>query len=98
MALQMRPYAHCLTLFYVHILIKGVIQSSCRMEMSSRLIVWQQLAESCGLITVQQGVQQVWRLLLLCLVCRLCFRLGELDRKACLNLEHLVVASGFSPQ
>uniref|UniRef100_A0AAQ5XSI8 Porcupine O-acyltransferase like n=1 Tax=Amphiprion ocellaris TaxID=80972 RepID=A0AAQ5XSI8_AMPOC len=45
-------------------------------DMSSRLAVWQQLAESCGLSTVQQGLQQVWRLLLLCLICRLCFRLG----------------------
>uniref|UniRef100_A0A3Q1G6B7 Porcupine O-acyltransferase like n=1 Tax=Acanthochromis polyacanthus TaxID=80966 RepID=A0A3Q1G6B7_9TELE len=49
---------------------------SCRVDMSSRLAVWQQLAESCGLSTVQQGLQQVWRLLLLCLICRLCFRLG----------------------
>ncbi|XP_041860799.1 protein-serine O-palmitoleoyltransferase porcupine-like isoform X2 [Melanotaenia boesemani] len=47
-----------------------------RMDLSSRLAVWQQLAESCGLSTVQQSVQQVWMLLLLCLVCRLCFRLG----------------------
>ncbi|KAM9351359.1 protein-serine O-palmitoleoyltransferase porcupine-like [Symphorus nematophorus] len=45
--------------------------------MSSRLALWQQLAESCGLSTVEQGVQQVWRLLLLCLICRLCFRLGD---------------------
>lgn len=45
--------------------------------MSRRLLVWQQLAETCGLSTVQQGVEQVWRLLLLCLLCRLCFRLGE---------------------
>ncbi|KAL7398048.1 hypothetical protein ABVT39_003459 [Epinephelus coioides] len=46
------------------------------MDLSSRLAVWQQLAESCGVSTVQQGLQQVWRLLLLCLICRLCFRLG----------------------
>ncbi|CAK6984428.1 protein-serine O-palmitoleoyltransferase porcupine-like isoform X1, partial [Scomber scombrus] len=52
-------------------------ERSCRMDVSSRLEVWQQLAESCGLSTVQQGLQQVWRLLLLCLICRLCFRLGE---------------------
>ncbi|XP_074538536.1 protein-serine O-palmitoleoyltransferase porcupine-like [Halichoeres trimaculatus] len=45
------------------------------MDMSSRLALWQQLAESCGLITVQQGLQQVWGLLLLCLICRVCFRL-----------------------
>lgn len=49
------------------------------MDMSSRLEVWQQLAESCGLSTVQQGVQQVWRLLLLCLICRVCFRLGDVS-------------------
>uniref|UniRef100_A0A3Q3KDZ3 Porcupine O-acyltransferase like n=1 Tax=Monopterus albus TaxID=43700 RepID=A0A3Q3KDZ3_MONAL len=45
------------------------------MDVSSRLVVWQQLAESSGLSTVQQGWEQVWRLLLLCLMCRLCFRL-----------------------
>lgn len=50
---------------------------SCRMDLSSRLALWQELAESCGLSTVQQGLEQVWRLLLLCLMCRLCFRLGE---------------------
>uniref|UniRef100_A0A3B4ZLM6 Protein-cysteine N-palmitoyltransferase porcupine-like n=1 Tax=Stegastes partitus TaxID=144197 RepID=A0A3B4ZLM6_9TELE len=55
--------------------------------MSSRLAVWQQLAESCGLSTVQQGVQQVWRLLLLCLVCRLCFRLGVAS-----TVKHVVSA------
>lgn len=47
--------------------------------MSSRLAVWQELAESCGLATVQQGLEHVWRLVLLCLICRLCFRLGELS-------------------
>ncbi|KAM8753965.1 protein-serine O-palmitoleoyltransferase porcupine-like isoform 2-T4 [Acanthopagrus schlegelii] len=46
------------------------------MDMSSRLAVWQELAESCGLTTVQQGLEHVWRLVLLCLICRLCFRLG----------------------
>ncbi|XP_036960069.1 protein-serine O-palmitoleoyltransferase porcupine-like isoform X2 [Acanthopagrus latus] len=46
------------------------------MDMSSRLAVWQELAESCGLATVQQGLEHVWRLVLLCLICRLCFRLG----------------------
>lgn len=45
--------------------------------MSTRLLLWQQLAESCGASTLQQGLQQVWKLLLLCLLCRLCFRLGE---------------------
>ncbi|XP_035511765.1 protein-serine O-palmitoleoyltransferase porcupine-like [Morone saxatilis] len=46
------------------------------MDISSRLEMWQELAEMCGLITVQQSLQQVWRLLLPCLICRLCFRLG----------------------
>ncbi|XP_068995399.1 protein-serine O-palmitoleoyltransferase porcupine-like isoform X4 [Embiotoca jacksoni] len=55
------------------------------MDMSSRLVVMQQLADSCGIITVQQGVQQVWRLLLLCLVCRLFFRLGVVS-----TVKHLV--------
>ncbi|XP_036960070.1 protein-serine O-palmitoleoyltransferase porcupine-like isoform X3 [Acanthopagrus latus] len=47
------------------------------MDMSSRLAVWQELAESCGLATVQQGLEHVWRLVLLCLICRLCFRLAD---------------------
>ncbi|XP_040009393.1 protein-serine O-palmitoleoyltransferase porcupine-like isoform X2 [Xiphias gladius] len=55
------------------------------MDMSSRLAVWQQLAESCGLSTVRQGLQQVWRLLLLCLICRLCFRLGGVS-----TMKHVV--------
>ncbi|XP_003978495.1 protein-serine O-palmitoleoyltransferase porcupine-like isoform X1 [Takifugu rubripes] len=46
------------------------------MDLSTRLLLWQQLAESCGVSTLQQGLQQVWKLLLLCLLCRLCFRLG----------------------
>ncbi|TDH10113.1 hypothetical protein EPR50_G00071540 [Perca flavescens] len=55
------------------------------MDLSQRLQVWQQLAASCGLSTVQQGVQQLWRLLLLCLVCRLCFRLGGVS-----TVKHVV--------
>ncbi|XP_049920632.1 protein-serine O-palmitoleoyltransferase porcupine-like isoform X3 [Epinephelus moara] len=55
------------------------------MDLSSRLAVWQQLAESCGVSTVQQGLQQVWRLLLLCLICRLCFRLGGVS-----TVKHVV--------
>ncbi|XP_028266538.1 protein-serine O-palmitoleoyltransferase porcupine-like [Parambassis ranga] len=57
------------------------------MDWSSRLEVWQELAESCGLITVQQAVQQVWRLLLLCLICRFYFRLG-----AASTVKHIVSA------
>ncbi|XP_059189966.1 protein-serine O-palmitoleoyltransferase porcupine-like [Centropristis striata] len=55
------------------------------MDMSSRLAVWMQLAESCGLSMLQQGLQQVWRLLLLCLACRLCFRLGGVS-----TVKHVV--------
>ncbi|XP_070766333.1 protein-serine O-palmitoleoyltransferase porcupine-like [Enoplosus armatus] len=55
------------------------------MDMSIRLAVLQQLAESCGLSTVQQGLQQVWRLLLLCLICRLCFRLDGVS-----TVKHVV--------
>ncbi|XP_029013296.1 protein-serine O-palmitoleoyltransferase porcupine-like [Betta splendens] len=46
------------------------------MDVSDRLAVWRQLAESCGLSTMEQSLEQMWRLLLLCLVCRLSFRLG----------------------
>ncbi|XP_034029007.1 protein-serine O-palmitoleoyltransferase porcupine-like isoform X1 [Thalassophryne amazonica] len=46
------------------------------MDTWTRLMVWMQLADSCGLSTLHQGVQQIWRLLLLCLLCRLFFRLG----------------------
>ncbi|KAK1897811.1 Protein-serine O-palmitoleoyltransferase porcupine [Dissostichus eleginoides] len=46
------------------------------MELSVRLVVLQQLWEGCGVSTVQQGGQQLGGLLLLCLACRLCFRLG----------------------
>ncbi|XP_026010977.1 protein-serine O-palmitoleoyltransferase porcupine isoform X1 [Maylandia zebra] len=57
------------------------------MDIPSRLEVWQELVESCGLITVQQGLQQVWRLLLLCLLCRLCFTLGVVS-----TVKHVVSA------
>jgi porcupine-like protein len=43
----------------------------------SRIEFFQELAESCVLPTSQQGVEQVWQLLLLCLFCRLLCRLGE---------------------
>uniref|UniRef100_H3CGX2 Porcupine O-acyltransferase n=1 Tax=Tetraodon nigroviridis TaxID=99883 RepID=H3CGX2_TETNG len=46
------------------------------MELSTRLLLWQQLAGSCGLSVLEQGLQEVWKLLLLCLLCRLCFRQG----------------------
>ncbi|XP_076022667.1 protein-serine O-palmitoleoyltransferase porcupine-like [Genypterus blacodes] len=46
------------------------------MDLSDRLDVWLQLAESCGLSTLQQGVQHIWILLVLCLLCRFSLRLG----------------------
>uniref|UniRef100_A0A3B3TR51 Porcupine O-acyltransferase like n=1 Tax=Poecilia latipinna TaxID=48699 RepID=A0A3B3TR51_9TELE len=46
------------------------------MDFSTRLMMWQELAVSCGFTTLHQSLQQVWQLLLLCLVCRVCFRLG----------------------
>ncbi|XP_061574343.1 protein-serine O-palmitoleoyltransferase porcupine-like [Cololabis saira] len=46
------------------------------MDLSSRLQVWRELAESCVLVTVEQSLLQVWRLLLLCIVLRGVFRLG----------------------
>ncbi|XP_038577548.1 protein-serine O-palmitoleoyltransferase porcupine-like [Micropterus salmoides] len=55
------------------------------MDVALQLLVLQQLAETCGLSTVQQGLQQVWKLLLLCLVCRLCFRL-----EGVYTLKHVV--------
>lgn len=45
------------------------------MDVWSRLELWGELAQSCGLGTLQQGWEQVWRLLLLCLLCRLNFTL-----------------------
>lgn len=48
-----------------------------RMDLSSRLLLWQQLFSSCGLVTLHQSLQQLWMLLLLCLLCRFTFTLGE---------------------
>nr|XP_057907768.1 protein-serine O-palmitoleoyltransferase porcupine-like isoform X1 [Doryrhamphus excisus]XP_057907769.1 protein-serine O-palmitoleoyltransferase porcupine-like isoform X1 [Doryrhamphus excisus] len=55
------------------------------MDLSSRLLVWMQLAESCGVTTLQQGIQQVWMLLLICLISRLLFRLGGVS-----SVNHIV--------
>ncbi|XP_077367976.1 protein-serine O-palmitoleoyltransferase porcupine-like [Festucalex cinctus] len=46
------------------------------MDMSSRLSMLMELAASCGVSTLQQGFEQIWRLLLVCLLSRLLFRLG----------------------
>ncbi|XP_035242755.1 protein-serine O-palmitoleoyltransferase porcupine-like isoform X2 [Anguilla anguilla] len=42
----------------------------------SRQEFFQELAEGCLLPTAQQGVEQVWQLLVICLACRLLWRLG----------------------
>ena len=46
-------------------------------EAPGRLELWLHLAENCVLTTLQQGLDQVWQLLLLCLLCRICFRTRE---------------------
>ncbi|XP_037539984.1 protein-serine O-palmitoleoyltransferase porcupine-like [Nematolebias whitei] len=46
------------------------------MDLSSRLLLWQQLFSSCGLVTLHQSLQQLWMLLMLCLLCRFTFTLG----------------------
>lgn len=38
---------------------------------------FQELGSGCLLPTVQHGLEQVWQLLLICLVCRLVWRLGK---------------------
>ncbi|ROL42195.1 Protein-serine O-palmitoleoyltransferase porcupine [Anabarilius grahami] len=57
----------------------------------SRQEFFQELGSGCLLPTVQQGLEQVWQLLLICLVCRLLWRLGLPS-----FLKHLsTVAGGF---
>ncbi|XP_077436724.1 protein-serine O-palmitoleoyltransferase porcupine-like isoform X1 [Vanacampus margaritifer] len=55
------------------------------MDMSSRLLLMMELAESCGVSTLQQGFEQIWRLLLVCLLSRLLFRLGGVS-----SVNHVV--------
>jgi len=43
----------------------------------SRQKFFQQLAHGCLLPTAQQGLEQVWQLLVICLLCRLLWMLGE---------------------
>lgn len=47
------------------------------MDSYGRVEFLQALAEGCVLPTAQQGLEQVWQLLLLCLLCRVICRLGE---------------------
>ncbi|NP_001119953.1 protein-serine O-palmitoleoyltransferase porcupine [Danio rerio] len=57
----------------------------------SRQAFFQELGSGCLLPTVQQGLEQVWQLLLICLVCRLSWRLGLPN-----FLKHLsTVVGGF---
>ncbi|XP_061647732.1 protein-serine O-palmitoleoyltransferase porcupine-like [Phyllopteryx taeniolatus] len=55
------------------------------MDMYRRLLVLIELAESCGVSTLLQGFEQVWRLLLVCLLCRLLFRTGGVS-----SMNHVV--------
>ncbi|XP_072305391.1 protein-serine O-palmitoleoyltransferase porcupine-like [Eucyclogobius newberryi] len=47
------------------------------MDVWSHLELWGELAVTCGLETAQQALEHGWRLLLLCGLCRLTFRLGR---------------------
>lgn len=44
----------------------------------SRQTFFQELPHGCLLPTAQQGLEQVWQLLAVCLLCRLLWMLGEL--------------------
>ncbi|XP_030640429.1 protein-serine O-palmitoleoyltransferase porcupine isoform X2 [Chanos chanos] len=57
----------------------------------SRQQFFQELAEGCLLPTAQQGIEQVWQLLVICLLCRLLWRFGLPS-----YIKHLTtVAGGF---
>lgn len=45
----------------------------------SRQKFFQELTHGCLLPTAQQGLEQVWQLLVICLLCRLLWMLGELS-------------------
>ncbi|XP_062854474.1 protein-serine O-palmitoleoyltransferase porcupine [Trichomycterus rosablanca] len=58
----------------------------------SRQQFFEEIPLGCLLPTAQQGILQVWQLLLMCLVCRLLWRIGYLPS----YIKHLsTVASGF---
>ncbi|XP_037391684.1 protein-serine O-palmitoleoyltransferase porcupine isoform X2 [Pygocentrus nattereri] len=62
------------------------------MGVPSRQEFFQELPSGCLLPTAQQGLQQVWQLLLICLVCRLLWRIDRLP--SC--IKHLsTIAGGF---
>lgn len=45
----------------------------------SRQKFFQELTHGCLLPTAQQGLEQVWQLLVICLLCRLLWMLGEIS-------------------
>lgn len=51
--------------------------SSLVMGALSRQKFFEELAHGCLLPTAQQGLEQVWQLLVICLLCRLLWMLGE---------------------
>ncbi|XP_026871823.2 protein-serine O-palmitoleoyltransferase porcupine isoform X1 [Electrophorus electricus] len=58
----------------------------------SRQQFFQELASGCLLPTAQQGLEQVWQLLLICLLCRLLWKFGHLPS----YLKHQsTIAGGF---
>lgn len=54
-----------------------------------------ELPEGCLLPTVQQGLQQTWQLLLICLACRLLWRLSKALRPDSTN--HCILTSPDKP-
>ena len=46
----------------------------------SRQEFFQELTHGCLLPTAQQGLEQVWQLLVICLLCRLLWMFGERER------------------
>lgn len=56
----------------------------------SRQKFFQELAHGCLLPTAQQGLEQVWQLLVICLLCRLLWMLGEsfVAQSVLLHLRH----------
>ncbi|XP_057711666.1 protein-serine O-palmitoleoyltransferase porcupine-like [Corythoichthys intestinalis] len=55
------------------------------MDLSNWVLVLMELAETCGVSTLLQGFEQVWRLLLICLLSRLLFKLGGVS-----SMNHVV--------
>lgn len=61
----------------------------------SRQKFFQELTHGCLLPTAQQGLEQVWQLLVICLLCRLLWMLGE--RSVLLRLFCYVAPSTSNP-